>query len=394
MTKKWKGGEDPVPSVVGEKNADGMNAAFKLVYQIISALLFLVFFVFFVVSAIDVITYIARERKQSVMANIDPRMVNKDTNDLETIEYVKNDTENEPYNIFLQQQLISTMFILVGVAVLSFGSQFALFMGLNIYVKIRGKGEVAEKMSIPFKYLALIVIVFVIAVIINSYYRAKFLKKVQPNLEAIENRMNSVKAFIYSNLSTDTQFLTKLTSGNYEEPVQYMVDHAQKTNNTYMLSRMMFTLNLYSYFDSAFAEGDVNTDAVKNMFTPVGIRTRKVNPSYYLLYRQSAHIPDMYPTAAIRDQLQPVLGDREQQFVATTTQLMRTLNKLLSGLTQIRKGKRDVREYMFNIFGFAVVFLLISLLIIYFLFYQELEPIRTTIKDYWGALMKTATNRM
>lgn len=316
------------------------------------------------------------------MIQLDPRLVNKDTSEMEAIQYVNNDTENEPYNIFLQQQLVSAMFILIGLAVLAFGTQFALFMGLNIYVKIRGKGEVAEKMQIPFKYLAVILIVLIIAVVLNAFYRSHFLKKIQPNLGAIENRMKDIKAYIYSNLSTDAKFLQKLSSGSYEEPILYMVDHASKTKNTFMLARMMFTLNLYSYFDSAFAEGDVNTDAIKDMFTPVGIRKRKVNPSYYLLYRQSAHIPDMYTTAAIRDQLQPALGDREQEFVSTTTTMMRTLNKKLSGLGQLRKGKLDVKGYMFNVFRMSFLFLFLSAGLMFFLFYEELAPVREIVKRF------------
>jgi hypothetical protein len=74
----------------------------------------------------------------------------------------------------------------------------------------------------------------------------------------------------------------------------------------------------------------------------------------YLYYKQPIYVPNIYPS--VRDRLQPLLEDRERQFVKDLSKTMRELNRQLAALQNISSGKKAVRSYLWNVFLMVLLF--------------------------------------
>src|SRR5210317_968757 len=84
--------------------------AFNSIHNIFAAIGIILLTIIFVLITIDVFSLIFRDISQYIILFINPNMYNKDTLDFNTLMYYKNSKDDEPYNIYQQQSLISNIF--------------------------------------------------------------------------------------------------------------------------------------------------------------------------------------------------------------------------------------------------------------------------------------------
>lgn len=355
-----------------------LNDAFALIYRIIS--IFAAFGVGFIaiLGAFDIFTFTRDEVSQKVKFVIDPNLFNKDTIDVRAMNYLNNDIDNEPYNIFLQQKLSSGIFTLTGIALIIFGIQLGTFFALKLTSVIK-RMEFTEKISLPMRNLVTIIVAFIGVYVLEYVYRNKFIKEVQPTLKNVRTQLRDLRKFIYANMDYDrveNKFFKALTSNDIDGVVDTLRATLAKSNQTarglqaedYTAARMLFTVNLYTYFNYEIPEGEPAYEELRGMFSREGFQRQTVDPTMYFYYKRPIYVPNIYPI--IRERLRDVLGRRERMFLAEVSRMMRELNRRLSRLQTISDGKKNVNSYIKRSFALLAVFLAIIL----GLFYEEARP--------------------
>ena len=135
----------------------GLNDAFVLIYKIIAILIALTLGVMFLTTAMDIFLFQRGELQQTVKLVLNKNLFNKDTTDTAAMDYLKNNPDDEPYNIFLEQKMIGSMFTLTGVGLTVLGLQVGTFFSLKMWSVVK-RAEFTERIDLPLKLILVLVI--------------------------------------------------------------------------------------------------------------------------------------------------------------------------------------------------------------------------------------------
>jgi len=270
-------------------NNNPLNRTFNDVYKIVAWLCVVLFVAIFLLTVLDIFLYSYDYLAQRSSLQIDPNMFNKDTHEYSVLNYIKtNKTSDEPYHVFLCEQLYATVYLLVGITVLMIGLEYGASVLLNFYNAYTGESkDYSVDLSSSKTFLLVIVIALVGAGVFTSIYNSYFINKTQTSMFNINQNMKSIKNAMYKNCTTNQVFLNALTSNDLSALVNEFdntVKNGIKTKDTVEAQRMMFTLSMYSYLTTSIPEIDPNYHTVVSIFTYNNIKNRGIDPSLYLYY--------------------------------------------------------------------------------------------------------------
>jgi len=272
---------------------ENLSAIFNVLYIAIAIGILVVLWIIAILSVIDVSKYVILHIVQVVTQMINPNMFNADTIDMSMLMYAKNNTEKEPYNIYLQQKMVSALFYMIFAFILIFGAQLIIIVIMAIVAKTKGMDtvEVPDVFSIKYE-LIVIILGLIAAYILNAYYNARFLNALQPELIGANESIQSIKNFIYDNITTNSAFLTNLTAGN----LKGCTDIINQQTSISTISRMVFAISLYNFYKINISENEEEFNRViQKIFTPKEIELREISPIDYMYYNQNVFLPNLYP---------------------------------------------------------------------------------------------------
>ena len=322
-----------------------------------------------VLSLFDISSFMGTEIAQNIALSQNPNLFNKDGIDFQTLLYSKNKAENEPYTIFLQQQIVITLYYIfatvialivldICVAVLLYG--FAYFGGITDAKLSIGFSYFRKEDDPEYKILrafASVLLMLVFAIVYGLYYKGTFINTIQPDIIDSSANIKTITTMIYDNLSTNEAFLKSIQDDDIE--TSYKIINSQG-NRPETIGSMIFTLALFNYYK-------INTvtsiEKIKKIFSKSQIRLRTVIPVEYMYYNQNPFIPNIYPS--IEKKLDRLLNtDTKKQAVRKNVSTrINNVNRLLTSLFKMKSTRSSVRVYMFVCFIISIVFLLLLLVI-------------------------------
>lgn len=348
------------------KDTGALKDAFLIIYKVLAMMSAGLFICIFVLSLVDLVSYIFRELNQRLRMTLDPNFINAKTTDIQALQYIKNNPEEEPFSIFLEQRLVTSIYILVGSAITLLGLQFAIFFGMKLYY-IVVKREFTETISIPFTYFALLILCYMGAAILGGMYKSSFVKNTQVKMKNIRALMANVKRYIYTNMIVDTEFLKVVRGDDFDGIITLLRKNA---NNTTTLKKMMFTYNLYAFFTSQISDTDPNWDLLMQMFSIEGIQKQKVDPTMLLQYKRPVFIANLYPS--MRNKLSGKLSKAaERAFLKEIGGTMKELNKQLVRIQNIGDGKKSVLSYILKVLLVTTLMSLVILIILLYILFSK-----------------------
>ena len=365
-------GVDNKNEETGDNNERGDNKtaggslmkAFNSIHNIFAAIGIILLTIIFVLITIDVFSLIFRDISQYIILFINPNMYNKDTLDFNTLMYYKNSKDDEPYNIYQQQSLISNIFKLGYYYIIFTSMQIIVYISLYLYFKFKGI-EYKEELSLKNiqSAAATMIIVIASAFILNSYYNNAFIKSLQPKLMVSKKNMIDIKNDIYNNMIENDSFLKELLNNNMRKVLE-MINNEDSLNN---VSKMIFTVSLYNYFKINISENKEEFSIVKEIFTVSQINIRRINPVDYMYYSQNNFIQNLYPI--MKDYIvgKDKVLDTEQKEYRVRTDISNRINNLNNKMVSVFKvpsKKQSFKNYIYTSW-IIVVSLLACIAIIY-----------------------------
>jgi len=361
------GPTEPSQSNQTALSAHGISQIFVMLYRVMAILMIVLFVVLVLLGTVDVFKSIFGEIAQTVKKNMNAYILNKDSNDYESMKYLLNDPDKEPFTVFLRQNILAGIFKIVGILFIFVAIHALLFIGMWVITWLKGK-QFNETIEFPGRIFMIIVFVFVITVVLNAMYKGTFLKSVQPTMQATQKAMNDIKSFMYNNMFNDAQFLAALQADDLERVIEQMKQYAKNGRNQLSLNKMFFTLSVYNFFKN-INEADESYDEVRSMFTVEVIKKQSVDPTKYLFYKQSSYVPSLYPS--LRQDFTKILGNRERSFLKEHAIVIKQFNKLLSRMQNIGVGKAKLRMYLWQ----TCLVALVALVVLGLMHKQELQPL-------------------
>ena len=373
-------------------NNNPLNRTFNDVYKIVAWLCVVLFVAIFLLTVLDIFLYSYDYLAQRSSLQIAPNMFNKDTHDYNVLNYIKtNKTSDEPYHVFLCEQLYATVYLLVGITVLMIGIEYGASVLLNFYNAYTGESkDYSVDLSSSKTFLLVILIALVGAAVCTSIYNSYFINKTQTSMFNINQNMKSIKNAMYKNCTTNQVFLNALTSNDLSALVNEFdntVKNGIKTKDTVEAQRMIFTLSMYSYLSTAIPEIDPNYNTVIGIFNYNNIKNRGIDPTMYLYYNNfNVNIQNLYPkiVQSVSSGLEingkvidptsnadPFFGAENEilqsQFVLGITQQLTTITDIITELSVngISEGKNNLFMYMILICIAAFIFLIVIFVVIY-----------------------------
>ena len=319
-------------------------------------------------------------------------MFNKETHEYSVLHYIKtNKTSDEPYHVFLCEQLYATVYLLVGITVLMIGLEYGASVLLNFYNAYTGESkDYSVDLSSSKTFLIVIIIALVGAAVFTSIYNAYFINDTQTSMLNIQQNMTSIKNTMYKNCTTNQVFLNALTSNDLSSLINEFdntIKDGIKTKNTVEAQRMIFTLSMYSYLTTSIPEIDPNYQTVVNIFTYNNIKNRGVDPTLYLYYNNyNINIQNLYPklVQSVISGLEingkvinpssnddPFFGPENEtlksHFVLGITQQITNITDTITKLSVngISDGKNKLFMYMILICIAAFIFLITIIVLVY-----------------------------
>lgn len=247
-----------------------------------------------VLSFFDITFYTIAKAIQDISLRLNPNLFNKESVDYSLLRYRTNTKDDEPYNIYLQQQITVWIYMFLGVIIVY------VFLHKIIILTLRGVVALSSKepsktgggsmISDEIKEAAFFVIIMVVlALSYNMFYTSRFEKRIKPDVIDISASIKSITDATYDSLSTDEAFLKSVLEGSLDE--SYKIINRQG-NRADTIGSMIFTMCLYSYYKH---NTDIMTNEnIKQMFTRDEIRLRRISPFDYLYYNQTSFIPNLY----------------------------------------------------------------------------------------------------
>lgn len=335
-----------------------LSAAFQILYDVITLIAAILVVIYFILAFSDIIIYISRELKQKQFLIFDPNLFNKNTSEFEALKYNTNDQVNEPYNIYLEQTMIKQMFRVSGLFFVVVGLQIGSFLALKLLAILKNQ-EFTDTIDKP-KNIGTIVIVLTSALVLNAFYKSKFLEKLQPDLRTTQSKINNMKDYIYNNLTTNVEFLEAMLTNDITTVLAIM----NKQLTKYSLAKMVFTISLYNYYKSNISENDEIFEEVRKIFTIREIKLQQIDPIKYFYYKQNVFIPNMY--VVMKDFLNksPILTVKgrwneleERSFRIMINARILDLNRNLLQLLKLSKKKTQLLFYLLVTLFISFIFL-------------------------------------
>jgi len=236
----------------------------------------------------------------------------------------------------------------------------------------------------------------------NYLYKHVFLKDTQPSLKGLRSQLREIKSYIYANADFDraqNRFFPAMLANDMDTVIEALQAKIKETtrpdaktlqSSDYTAARMIFALNLYTYFHYEIPEGDPASDEIRKMFSADGLRTQKVDPAMYFYYKKPIYITNMYPS--LRKDLKQALGARERAFVQHVAIMMRDLNRRLARLQLISSGKKKIDDYLWRIL-FVSLFISAALLIVYLQKFELIIIAWVGIKSLIGKFASVFTKK-
>lgn len=351
----------------GEEGSTGFSGIFRIIYMFCALSIVMLLVITMLLSVIYVISYHWDESTQKKTIALDSSLKIKDTTDMNALEYVYNNTNRDPYRIYVNQKLLQSIYVIISTAIIAFGVHLASWAVMWSYTKFVMKEQPCDKFVIPKEYIGILMLGFIGAAILTVIYNSYFIMKAQKVLETIRTSMSTVKAFIYSNMTSDFRFLEALTTRNFDTVVSMLVENAKDIPK---LQKMLFTLNVYTFYITQIAESDPARQEIKSMFTSDGVAKQKVDPALYFYYKRPVFVPNLY--TSVQSALQCELGVMEPQFIRGMQGLMQELNERLRGLQEINQGKRIVRNFMWKYMITAVTITSVVLAVLLLVIFKDI----------------------
>lgn len=391
------------PAMVG-----GMAEAFLVLYKIITIVVALMFMLIVVFTTTDIFKYMSNEASQRWKRFYDPNMYNKDTTDVDALRYISAAAaEDETYNIFKTQRFISYIFMIVGIAIVILGLQIGLFFGMKLWAIFNGR-VFNERVQLPMKLLAILLIIVVGGFAIKDVYTQRFTKRVQASLVDVRTQLSAIRTYIYSNLTKNPVFLRALVADDIDMMVLVLNDvllskkGASCTDSTKPcdteVENMIFSMNLYSFLKYQIPSSDPEFENVLKLFTPEGVENRTVDPTMYFYYKQPVFIPNLYATIRMKlgktpfypsggsaEAKQTAASRREAIMMLNINNKMQDLNTKLSRLHNLASGKVKVGTYLIVVALVVLVFCAI----LFFLFLPEIMPYLPIAIHYAQSMWKS-----
>lgn len=273
-----------------------IDKTFNKIYPYMGYASVLIVIVFCILSFMDITSYTFSKAYQNMTLRANPNLLNKDAIDYVLLSYRKNNKDDEPYNIYLQQQITVWIYMFVGFIIVYIVLHNVVIILLKLLSKnTQDKSVVVDmklSMTTPPEVINMaffITIMLCLAIAYNALYNTRFSKRIKPDVIDIATSIKGITDTTYDNLSTDDEFLKSVLEGNDHK--SYRIINRQG-NRADKIGSMVFTMCLYSYYRKN--TDMISNDTIKNIFTRNEIRLRRIAPFDYLYYNQTTFIPNLY----------------------------------------------------------------------------------------------------
>jgi hypothetical protein len=385
----------------------GMSDAFSTMYKLMGAFCLVIYFILFVISLVDVGSYVSKESTQSLTLVKDPNLFIKDTTDYESMNYIltgkdahatKGKTpKEEPYSIFIEESIVSYLYVIIGIFILLFAMQYSFW--LFLYIRSSLSGGLIEKPEavVQSTYQPFIVVgIAGIGAIVMSYlYKKYFVKNTLGALKEIRSELQDIKQYIYKNLTKNAEFLHALVTHNMQSLLVILNTEISKNNRNNCstststcdieVEKMIFTVSLYSYLVDQIPEVDSNYEKVNAIFTVDNIQHSTIDIPSYFYYKQSLYIPNIYTTIQNSNGANLFTDtNRETVFMKQLKIAFETINKKLARLQTISRGKQEIRKYIIRFSVVATIFLIVLVALFFMEYIDSIQGLYTKLRRLFG----------
>lgn len=343
----------------------GISEAFNIVYIILGAIAGLALFAIFVLSGIDVYSLSSKEIVQrSQIASKALRgefLLMSNVYDVDLLQYYSNNASKEPYNVYQIQAIVANIFRLVGVMMVIFGIEIAIFLSMMVYSTIKGT-PLDQHLEFPFQSMFGIIVVLSVAIVINRNYNFTFTKIIQPDIIKYRRKVREINTYIYDNLPLEEEFYKNIR--NPLELKNYM-QGLVNTKNYACLYKAMFGWSLYS---SLRENSNGNMEPVNDLFTFDNVTTRKLGFEQVMRYEASNFVRNVSADQGVVNgtmRLDFPNTEDENKYRIGVDEYVRGLNTKLYVLKKVNTVKKSMMNYELLIMVTAIAGL-IALGFVYF----------------------------
>jgi hypothetical protein len=351
------------PSATGAAIQGGaLSKVFRNLVSGLCGVAFILLIIAIIINIVAQVTYYSKEISQSYQLNVTPILIT-DTTDFQAMEYAFSDTSRDPYMIYAQQSILSKAFFVIGLILFILALQVAIIVGMTIWAKYKGVTIENETISHSPIFIGLAIGTFVIGLILQNVFSSKFVKKTQPSIRTVVDRMNALKRYMYSYMTTNAPFLKALREESSVELQRLVQTSAENASALSTLTRMAVTYNIYRFFASTIPDHNRSNVTLGKIFTPEGIKTQQYNLLIYTVYKSLANIENYF----INDygkMLVKSLGDNYSTFVDDLNSRMEYIGNNIEVANEVERAKILVKEYMNS--SFITILMIILLILIAF----------------------------
>jgi len=234
----------------------------------------------------------------------------------------QNQEISEPYNIMLSNSIVGKIYLLSAAFGLILTFQIIMtFILSTVYTnaKFPSPAELFEEFK---EILPIIVIITIGSVIISEGLYKKQFKKAKTDMSDVYDKISDIKSYIYDNLTTDIDFLNAMRSGDVCTQILILKNSLNSTTEQSCVSptplasscnsptytatnqhcdveaqKMMFTVNLYTYFSNYISTDNPQYDKFQALFTSANIsqgQNSPIDPSDLFLYNRANTVINNY----------------------------------------------------------------------------------------------------
>ena len=401
-----KDSEDTDESPKIKLDVNPIERTFANVYKYSAYLCVVVFIVIFLITALDIISFMIDYFNQESNLQTDPNMFNKDTHDYSVLQYIKtNTTVDEPYHVFLTEQLYANVFSIVGFVLLMVGFEYGLSIVLSVYNAYSGGNkDYSIDLSPSLRYMIIIGVSLIGATVLHSIYNTYFVNNTQNTMYNIQDSMYTIKNNIYASLTTNQTFLTAMLQDDMTTVIHEFsksIKNGIQNGDTTDAQNMIFTISIYSYLVSSIPQVDPNYKTVLGIFDYNNIINQNIDPTQFLYYNStSINIANLYPeiVSLIRNGIQSNNGEQitinpngdpffnsensaqellYSKFISSITSKITTITQGVTELSVngISPGKNTLFKYIIFAFFAALIFTIVLIVLVY-------DEIPDSIKGY------------
>ena len=291
---------EPIP--VSTPGGQGtLMDVFTTVYSVLAAIGLVVLVTLFVLNTLDIIRFSTSWAAQTFASYfLSKDIFNKDTIEMQLLEYHKYDSKEEPYTIFLQQYIAQFMFLFGAFTAVLIVINLCVYGLLMLYFKLRKYKDHGESLNLvgSFKNFVIIGLTVLSAGMIYVTYKYWFQKSLQKKLINSNKTVQDITQKIYTHMTTNTEFIANLiNSTEKQDAIQSNINIMNKVTGTdkiEIIARMIFTSSVYNYFKNIIPGKD--EENYNNVIKPMFLQKEGslLFPTNYMYYQQNMFIPNDY----------------------------------------------------------------------------------------------------